>query len=124
MPNQAIKITGLSLRDRLTQANTIDCCYFDVEIAGLIRLSGCLLKRTTRGGFVASPPKLASDRTAITILDQGLNHVITTAARELYILMGGAHGAYAGQERAEPDEPHDGSALSAILPPVDRQESH
>jgi len=124
MLNQAIKITSLSLRDRPTQANTIDCAFFDVEIAGLIRLAGCLLKRTANGGFVASPPRLASDRAAVDIMDNSVRHAVTAAARNAYIAMGGEHGDYGSETPADhPDEePRDGAELSAILPAVGREE--
>jgi hypothetical protein len=125
MPKYEAKITGMSIRDRENKAGHMELAFFDVDVLG-IRLCGCLLKRTKSGGFVVSPPRINDDRvvySSVQIRDNALLHSITMAARDVYMLMGGAHGAYAGQRAADdPDQPQEGSALSAILPAVGREE--
>jgi hypothetical protein len=66
-------------------------CVFDAEFSGL-RLNGCLLIRSSRGGLLAQAPRGDSQRPnvrAIQILDSGVRSQLADAAHNAFRALGG-----------------------------------
>lgn len=92
-----IRITGLTFADRTFDDGARLIALFDCDL-GPIRLRGCSLLKTAKGGFTATPPRgeNARDpgRRSVVITDESLRHTMMQAARKAYIAFGGEGGEW------------------------------
>lgn len=92
-----IRITGLTFADRAFDDGSKLIALFDCDL-GPIRLRGCSLVKTAKGGFVAQAPRGENARDpgkrAITITDESLRNTMMQAARKTFIAMGGEGGEW------------------------------
>ena len=99
MENAApVKITGMNLVSdpKLWDNGDKLLAHFDCEARGFA-MSGCLLIKTARRGFIAQLPRAENhrgERRAVRITESQLQHQMMDAARRAYVAFGGKEGEW------------------------------
>ena len=91
MTGKAIAITGL-MKNQVGSRRLL--AWFNVSIAGVIEIRGCMLVRLGKNGLVVAMPRLDKDdpRRGVKIVDAQLLDAVKAAALDAYRMLGGNDG--------------------------------